>query len=91
MPRPRGPPDWFTDAHRLSPGSTTLLTLVGGEHSLGGIPGYTVTETTDENPDRVATVQRMSWAFLSRALGGEDRWAVASASADDGKARVEGR
>ncbi len=84
-------PDWFTDAHRLSPGSTTLLTLVGGEHSLGGVPGYSVTETSDENPDRVAIVQRLTWAYLSRALGSEDRWAAANASLDAGAARVEDR
>jgi predicted dienelactone hydrolase len=32
-------PDWFTDPYTYSPGSKSLLTLFGAEHSLGGIPG----------------------------------------------------
>jgi predicted alpha/beta-hydrolase family hydrolase len=62
-------PDWFTDVYRLSPGATDLLTLAGGEHSLGGITGYGVTETTDESPERVALVQRATTAYLRTALG----------------------
>lgn len=57
-------PDWFTDVYRLSPGATHLLTLFGGEHSLGGITGYHAGETTDENPERVAQVQRVTTAYL---------------------------
>ncbi|SNY33663.1 alpha/beta hydrolase family protein [Paractinoplanes atraurantiacus] len=61
-------PDWFTDAYFQSPSPKTLLTLFGGEHSLGGITGYNVTETTDESPDRVALIQRVSTAYLHSAL-----------------------
>jgi len=61
-------PDWFTDAYTHSPGATDLLTLHGAEHSLGGIVGYEVAETTDEDPERVAVVQRMSTAYLRTAL-----------------------
>ncbi|MFC9709306.1 alpha/beta hydrolase family protein [Paenibacillus sp. NPDC056933] len=61
-------PDWFTDPYFLSPGSKSLLTLFGAEHSLGGISGYSVTETTDEYPERVALIQRLSWAYLRNAL-----------------------
>ncbi|GAA0963910.1 alpha/beta hydrolase family protein [Frigoribacterium faeni] len=61
-------PDWFTDAYTHSPGATDLLTLHGAEHALGGIVGYEVAETTDENPERVAVVQRMSAAYLRTAL-----------------------
>lgn len=57
-------PDWFTDVYHDSPGAKALLTLHGAEHSLGGITGYGVTETTDENPALVAVVQRVSTAFL---------------------------
>lgn len=72
-------PDWFTDPYFLSPGSKSLLTLVGGEHSLGGIPGYNITETTDENPERVALLQRVTWAYLRSALGLDDSgWQAAS-------------
>jgi predicted dienelactone hydrolase len=68
-------PDWFTDAYHLSPGSKSLLTLFGAEHSLGGVPGYAVTETTDENPERVALVQQLTTAYLCSALGpGSSSW-----------------
>lgn len=73
-------PDWMTDPYHLSPGPKSLLTLFGAEHSLGGIPGYTVTETTDESPERVALIQRLTWAYLRSALYPEDpSWATASA------------
>jgi dienelactone hydrolase len=62
-------PDWCADAYRLSPGRKSLLTVFGGEHSLGGIPGYEVQETTDESPERVAFVQRTTTAYLRSALG----------------------
>ena len=65
-------PDWFTDAFTLSPGATDLLTVLGGEHSLGGISGYGVTETTDESPERVALVQGATTAYLRTALGVDD-------------------
>ncbi|GAB3803644.1 hypothetical protein GCM10028819_33840 [Spirosoma humi] len=61
-------PDWFTDAFHLSPGANWLVSLFGAEHMLGGISGYLVTETTDENPQRVAMVQRLTWAYLQSAL-----------------------
>ncbi|WP_232293245.1 alpha/beta hydrolase family protein [Stigmatella aurantiaca] len=74
-------PDWFADPYFLSPGGKGLLTLFGGEHMLGGISGYEVTETTDENPARVAVIQRMTWAFLRSALYPEDpAWPAACAA-----------
>lgn len=78
-------PDWFTDAYTLSPGATDLITLYGAEHSLGGIPGYEVAETTDEDPERVAVLQRLSTAYLQTALHvSEHAWPTArSAFASD--------
>jgi fermentation-respiration switch protein FrsA (DUF1100 family) len=71
-------PEWFTDAYTLSPGADSLLTLVGGEHMLGGISGYLVTETTDESPRRVAAVQQLTTAYLRTALyAGDESWPVA--------------
>lgn len=71
-------PDWFTDPYLLSPGDKSLLTLFGAEHSLGGIAGYEAKETTDENPERVALLQRVTWAYLRHALGVEDAsWTAA--------------
>jgi predicted dienelactone hydrolase len=57
-------PDWHTDPYVLSPGPKSLLTLFGAEHGLGGVSGYDVAETTDENPGRVAAVARLTWAYL---------------------------
>lgn len=68
-------PDWFADPFHLSPGAKALLTLFGGEHMLGGISGYEAAETTDENPERVALVQRMTAAFLrSELVPGDRSW-----------------
>jgi len=61
-------PEWFTDAYYLSPGANALFTLYDGEHMLGGISGYLVRETTDENPDSVKAVRRISGAYLLSAL-----------------------
>ncbi|MFB8277596.1 alpha/beta hydrolase family protein [Nocardia colli] len=57
-------PEWHTDPYFLAPGPKSLLTLFDAEHGLGGISGYDVAETTDENPARVAAVQRLTWAYL---------------------------
>jgi fermentation-respiration switch protein FrsA (DUF1100 family) len=71
-------PDWWTDAFAQSPGDKSLLTLFGAEHSMGGITGYSVTETTDENPERVALVQQVTTAYLRSALDlGDDEWSYA--------------
>ncbi|MBT2284137.1 chlorophyllase [Paenibacillus polymyxa] len=74
-------PDWFTDPYFLSPGSKSLLTLFGAEHSLGGISGYSVAETTDESPERVALIQQLTLAYLRSALGLDDSSWVAARSA----------
>ncbi|PRY40305.1 alpha/beta hydrolase family protein [Umezawaea tangerina] len=88
-------PDWFTDPFTLSPGDKSLVTLFGGEHSLGGLSGYTVTETTDENPERVAAVQRLTWAYLRSALDPTDpAWTLARdefAGAAEPLGRIEGK
>ncbi len=60
--------DWHADPYRLSTGSKCLLSIVGGGHLLGGISGYDAAETTDENPERVALVQRLTWAYLRTTL-----------------------
>lgn len=88
-------PDWFEDPYHLSPGPKNLLTLYGAEHSLGGIAGYTVTETTDENPARVALIQRLTWAYLRSTLYPADvNWAAASAeltNSTDPLGRIESK
>ncbi|MDA8368283.1 MAG: chlorophyllase [Nocardiopsaceae bacterium] len=70
--------DWHADPYLLSPGPKTLLTLFDAEHGLGGISGYDVAETTDENPERVAAVQRLTWAYLrTEFYPGDSAWQAA--------------
>ncbi|WP_067461844.1 alpha/beta hydrolase family protein [Nocardia amamiensis] len=64
--------DWHADPYFLSPGPKSLLTLFDAEHGLGGISGYDVAETTDENPERVAAVGRLTSAYLRSELYPED-------------------
>ncbi len=64
--------DWHADAYHHSPGSKCLLTLFGAKHGLGGIAGYDAAETKDENPDRLAIVPRLTWAYLRSALYADD-------------------
>ncbi|MFE7778647.1 alpha/beta hydrolase family protein [Streptomyces sp. NPDC057445] len=71
-------PDWHTDPYVLSPGPKSLLTLFDAEHGLGGVSGYDVAETTDENPERVSAVQRLTWAYLRTELyPGDSAWQTA--------------
>jgi len=68
-------PDWHADPYVLAPGPKSLLTLFDAEHGLGGISGYDVAETTDENPERVSAVQRLTWAYLRTELyPGDPAW-----------------
>ena len=70
--------DWHTDPYFLSPGPKSLLTLFGAEHGLGGVSGYDAAETTDENPERVAAVARLTWAYLRTELyPGDCAWQAA--------------
>ncbi|WP_055489067.1 chlorophyllase [Streptomyces sp. TP-A0356] len=78
-------PDWHADPYTLAPGPKTLLTLFDAEHGLGGIAGYDVAETTDENPERVAAVQRLTWAYLRTELyPGDPAWQAARDALTDG-------
>ncbi len=74
--------DWRADAYHRSPGrNKTLLTLQGAGHMLGGVSGYDAGETTDENPERVAAVRALIWAYLHSALNsGDPAWADAAAA-----------
>ncbi|MBM2620467.1 alpha/beta fold hydrolase [Actinoplanes sp. LDG1-06] len=73
--------NWRSDAYFQSPGPKSLLTLFGAQHSLGGVSGYDAKETTDENPQRVAVVRAMSWAYLrSQLYPGDRAWPAAVAA-----------
>ncbi|RKS08641.1 chlorophyllase-like protein [Nocardiopsis sp. Huas11] len=79
-------PSWTTDPYTLAVGGKSLLTVYGGRHSLGGIPGYEAAETTDEDPDRVALVQQVTLAYLRHVTGIDDTdWEVARAALGSGR------
>ncbi|WP_042369378.1 alpha/beta hydrolase family protein [Streptacidiphilus neutrinimicus] len=88
-------PSWHTDPYHLSPAPKTLLTLFGAEHGLGGVSGYDVAETTDENPARVTAVRHLTWAYLRTALDPADpAWQKACdalSAAPDAFGRVESK
>lgn len=72
--------DWRFDAYRHSPPPKSLLTLFGAEHSLGGVATWDGTETSDENPERVAALRALVWAYLRTQLyPGDTAWATAVA------------
>jgi hypothetical protein len=79
----------MAEPYFLSPGSKSLLTVSGAEHSLGAIPGYEAEATTDENPGRVALIQQVTWAYLRHALGIEDSgWHAAQKALAEGTRRL---
>lgn len=88
-------PDWWRDAYDLSPSPKAMFTAFGGEHALGGIPGYEARETTDERPERVAAIQRLSTAFLRSVLyPGDPAWpdavaGVGAAAAPEGRIEIK--
>ncbi|MGW2022432.1 alpha/beta hydrolase family protein [Streptomyces decoyicus] len=88
-------PEWHTDPYFLSPGRKSLLTLFDAEHGLGGVSGYDVAETTDDNPERVSAVQRLTWAYLRTELyPGDMAWRTACealAAGPDPLGRVESK
>lgn len=81
--------DWRSDAYHLSPAPKCLLTVSDAEHGLGGIAGYDAKETTDEDPNRVAAVQRLTWAYLWSAFHPQDdAWTRACAALRGNAARL---
>ncbi|SPL62385.1 alpha/beta hydrolase family protein [Ochrobactrum soli] len=73
--------DWRADAYTFSPGPKSLLTMFGAKHALGGVSGYDVAESQDQDPERLGIVQRLTWAYLRSALYPGDRsWSEASAA-----------
>lgn len=87
--------DWRSDAYRLSPSPKSLLFLHGAGHMFGGVSGYDAKETSDESPERVATIQRFTWAYLrSNLYPGDTAWqTVAEAFGKDTNpaGRIENR
>lgn len=85
-----------SDAYSASPADNkTLLTMYGAGHIFGGISGYDAAETSDENPERVATLRALVWAYLrSQLYPGDLAWknAVSALETDEHPtAKVETR
>ncbi|RII12314.1 Alpha/beta hydrolase family protein [Streptomyces sp. YIM 130001] len=88
-------PDWHADPYHLAPGPKTLLTVLDGEHLLGGIQGHDSVETSDESPDRVAAVAELTAAYLRTAFdSGDEAWRTAQdalTTGPDAFGRVESK
>ena len=85
-------PSWHADPYALSPSPKSLLTLVGGEHGLGGVAGYDLAETTDENPARVAALLELVLGYLRTAFApGDPAWANAQKALPATMGRVESK
>ncbi|WP_329156138.1 chlorophyllase [Streptomyces anulatus] len=87
-------PEWFTDAYHLGPSPKSLLSIAEGEHTLGGLAGEAVAETTDEDPARVAIVADAVSAYLLDALKLDNAaWTAlnTTAAAADGTWSVVGK
>src|SRR5690348_2630737 len=88
-------PEWHTGPYFLSPGPKSLLTVFGAEHGLGGVAGYDAAETTDEDPERVTAIARLTGAYLRTALyPGDPAWQAARdelAASPDPLGRVESK
>jgi len=83
------------DAYTHAPAPNTLLTFFGAEHMFGGIDGYDTDETTDLNPERVATLRALVWAYLRTQLyPGDTAWAEAITALESGRdpiAKIESK
>ncbi|GGS64127.1 chlorophyllase [Streptomyces griseoviridis] len=90
-----GRQDWRSDAYTAAPVPKTMLEIFDAEHGLGGISAFDAAETTDENPDRVAAVRALVWAYLRSELYPRDpAWPRATAVLADSATpvgRVESR
>jgi predicted dienelactone hydrolase len=86
-------PAWHADPFHDSPGADALMTVLGAKHGLGGVSGYDAKETDDEDPERLETVLRMTWAYLRSALDEDGRaWTAAREALQShaaGQARVD--
>ena len=85
--------DWHADPYKLSPeGNKSLFTVRGGKHHLGGVSGWDAAEAKDESPERLAAVQRLTWAWLwSQVYEGDKAWEEAVKGLDESIGTVESK
>ncbi|KAJ7828089.1 Alpha/Beta hydrolase protein [Mycena leptocephala] len=80
--------DWHADPYTLAGGQKDLFIMKGAKHGLGGISGWDAGETMDESPERLAAVQRMTWAYLKSQLYDGDKVWVEACKAMEGLAEI---
>ncbi|CEO60700.1 hypothetical protein PMG11_05281 [Penicillium brasilianum] len=87
--------EYHADGYHFSKGPKSLLTVKDGKHGLGGVSGFDTAEAADdESPERLAMVQRMTWAYLRSTLYPEDlAWSEACSALDQlpGLGKVENK
>jgi predicted dienelactone hydrolase len=67
--------EWHTAPYTDAQGPKSSLKIKGGQHGFGGISGWDAGETKDESPERLAVVQRMTWAYIkSQLYEGDTSW-----------------
>ncbi|KAJ4318221.1 hypothetical protein N0V84_006977 [Fusarium piperis] len=67
--------DWHADPYTLAPGPKASFCIKEGRHGFGGISGWDALECQDESPERLAAVQRVTWAYLrSQLYPGDKAW-----------------
>jgi hypothetical protein len=64
--------NWRADAYYDSPVASSLLTIFEAEHIYGGVSGWDVAETSDENPELVAFVCESILAYIRSAMDSSD-------------------
>ncbi|CAK7212711.1 hypothetical protein SBRCBS47491_001559 [Sporothrix bragantina] len=73
--------DWHADPYTMAPAPKTSLSITGGKHGFGGISGWDAAETQDGSVERLAAVQRLTWAYLWSSLyKGDTAWDKACAA-----------
>ncbi|KAF5970914.1 hypothetical protein FCOIX_10137 [Fusarium coicis] len=66
--------DWHNDPYKLSPGPKASFEVKDGKHGFGGISGWDAKECQDEGVERLAAMQRVTWAYLRTQLYGDGSW-----------------
>ncbi|WP_033341583.1 alpha/beta hydrolase family protein [Catenuloplanes japonicus] len=75
---------------RIDP--TRIAAVLGAEHGLGGVSMYDAAETTDENPERVATLRALIWSYLRTQLyPGDPAWPAALAALPASMGTIESK
>ncbi|KAF5005704.1 hypothetical protein FDECE_7865 [Fusarium decemcellulare] len=64
---------WHLDPYSRAPGPKANFSMKDGKHGFGGISGWDAKECQDEGAERLAIVQRVTWAYIRSQLYPEDK------------------